>query len=399
MAGKKLSAARAGKKGGLLLALFGLPFLAFGCFALYQTASLLTEWQSAKQWVETPADILSVDLEQHHDSDGGTTYEAVCTYRYAFEGEAYRSDRVGLKGGSDNIGDWQQVTHAKLKAAQEQGEHVICYVNPNYPKMAVLFRELRPGMLGLWFGFGAVFATAGIGLVCAGIYAKGAAAKADCLRNMHPDQPWMWNENWARARIPAATKLKAVTLWIITIFWNGISSTVVFLIVAEAVLKEHQYWLLIFLIFPLIGIGLLIAAIRATIRHFKFGRSCLELKTLPGIIGGHFRGNLVLAGKIADLRTVDATLTCVRSVTTGTGKHRSTTKTTLWETTEQIEAVSVFRSDRASLPIDFEIPEGSQPSDDSDVRNKVDWTLKTTADLPGVDLNLEFKVPVFNQDA
>jgi len=379
---------------GLILSLFGLPFFCFGSFAAYKTVALLTTWHAAKNWVEVDADITSVELEEHRDDDS-TTFEVLCTYVYSFQGTSCDGDRVGLDSGADNIGSWQQDTFRRLKQHQDRGEPVICFVDPGQPGRAVLDRKLRPAMVALWLVFATVFSVAGVGMIGGGIHLRRAAGKAEGLRAAHPDQPWMWNEQWAQGRLQAGTMLKTLMFWGIAIFWNGISSTVVFLLVPEVVMRERQYWALAFLVFPLIGLVLVILAIRQTVVHLKFGRSHFQLKTLPGLVGGHLRGDMILHGSLGRLQTVNVTLCCIESVTTGSGKNSSTHTNTLWKQTKQYDAEPVFSQNQASTAVEFQIPHDCRSTDDSQPRRRIKWVLQATADVPGVDLSLSFDVPVF----
>lgn len=375
--------------GGLFLVVFGLPFLAVGCFATYRTVALLWRWQEAKGWLEVEARITSVDLEIHTDDDG-STYQAACSYVYEFDGTQYESDRVGLERGGDSIGDWQQTTHERLKIAHEQSQPIPCYVDPARPERAVLFRDLRPKLLGFWVGFAAVFTTAGLAMVVGGAYARRVAAKGEELRARHPRKPWLWKGEWTSGTVRSGTQLKALVSWAAAVFWNGISWPAVTLVVTDAVLSEGRYWMSIFVVFPLIGVWLLVRAVRQTIQHFKFGRSYLQLKTLPGVIGGKLSGDLVLRGRLRALRAVDVALRCVRTVTTGSGDNRSTRKETLWEDTKQFDRLSVFGQNQVSVAVEFQIPEGQRSSSDD-----IDWVLKATGAVPGVDVDLEFSVPVY----
>ena len=65
------------------LALFALPFAAVGVFGLYLALSTLWTWTRTQSWVEVPAQIQSLDLEEHQGDDS-TTYKVCATYRYSF---------------------------------------------------------------------------------------------------------------------------------------------------------------------------------------------------------------------------------------------------------------------------------------------------------------------------
>jgi hypothetical protein len=161
MVGKKKKSRQ--MSGGCLL-LFALPFAAVG---VYMTALLLVklvEHHKMKSWQLVPAMILDSDLERH-DGDDGATYKAVATYEYQFEGESYRGDRVGLHGGSDNVGKFQQRAARELKKHRHTKEPFLARVDPDSPEDSILFTDLRLGMVAMYSAFGLLFGGAGFGMM------------------------------------------------------------------------------------------------------------------------------------------------------------------------------------------------------------------------------------------
>lgn len=137
-----------------LLLLIGTPFLAGGGVVGYFGASGLVQGFAMRTWQEVPARILTAELHSHRGSKGGATYSVEATYEYEFEGRTYRGDRVAVHGGSDNIGSFQQDAAAELEGYRDRGEPFRAFVNPLHPDQAVLYRELRIGLLaflGLFF--------------------------------------------------------------------------------------------------------------------------------------------------------------------------------------------------------------------------------------------------------
>ena len=376
------------------MTVFGLPFVACSCFMIHWVGSLCILGAKAAKWVQVDARISSVTLEQSKGGKG-TSFEAVCAYEYSYQGIPHLGKQVGLYTGSDSVGSWQKDTYDRLNAAFERGETVPCYVAPEQPDRAVLDRDLRWGQLGLLLAAISVFAVAGCGLTACGIYNLRDVSRLNRGRREHPDEPWRWRKEWATGRISAGTKLGALVTWGLAIFWNGISLPVLFLVFSRALSDIRQVWMLVFLIFPLIGAGLLIEAVRRTILHFKYGQSYFELRTVPGTTGGVLQGNLVLEGRLRELQVVDVALTCCHRIVTGRGKGRSTRRTALWEDKQHFDSVTVFSENQGTIPVSFRIPDDLPPSDDSKPDEAIEWILKATAGLPGVDLDLEFEVPVF----
>lgn len=148
----------------ILRMLFALPFACVGIGALVLGASDLLAWQRMGAWTSVSADVLAVDLEEHHGGDT-TTYKTTATYRYSYAGQDYTSTAVAIGSGADNLGDFQRDLYWQLRTAQQHGATVTAYVDPQNPAEAVLNRSLRYGMLLFKGLFGLVFGGVGFGLL------------------------------------------------------------------------------------------------------------------------------------------------------------------------------------------------------------------------------------------
>jgi hypothetical protein len=154
-------------------------------------------------------------------------------------------------------------------------------------------------------------------------------------------------------------------------------------------------------LFPLIGIGLVVWAIRTTLRYRKYGVSRLELATVPGVIGRSLVGMVRAPSRIPAAQGFDVTLTCVRRVTEGGGKQRSTSENILWQDVQRVQG-QAFRAPHrmeTHIPVAFRISADATASDDKDSGNRVVWRLQVAADVPGVNYEASFDVPVFRTPA
>ena len=131
----------------IFLMLFALPFAGGGTFVGYLAGSMLVNWARAGSWVEVPARILHTDLDVNHGDDS-TTYRVEATYEYTHMGTTYVSDRVTFGVGSDNIGSFHEDKYRELRDYVGSGDRFRCFVNPDDPTEAVLYRELRWGKFG-----------------------------------------------------------------------------------------------------------------------------------------------------------------------------------------------------------------------------------------------------------
>ena len=247
--------------------------------------------------------------------------------------------------------------------------------------------------------FALCFCGVGFGLIVYGRYASRKSAEEDALQQLHPDEPWMWRPDWAQGRVLGANKQTMVFTWAFAVFWNLISAPLLFQVPKEVIEKDNKLALL-GLMFPVIGLGLLVWAVRATLRWRKFGASVFEMSALPGVIGGRLRGRIQTALQSLPESGFEIKLSCVRRInrerTTGGTGNRNTTEKILWQEERTIDPAALGRGYRGvSAPVEFVIPYDCEPADESDPDNRVIWRLESSADVPGVDFKCSFELPVF----
>ena len=247
------------------------------------------------------------------------------------------------------------------------------------------------GLMLMGFAFSAV----GFGLLFGLFYAAKAKKRVDAIKAAHPREPWFWNEKWAGGSIVFSEKGSTVFACIVALFWNAISLTVIFNAVPKELHRGNQKVLFV-LIFPAIGIVLLVWAAREIIRWKKFGDSTFKMLAMPGVIGGQLSGAIQTSVKIRPQDGFHLKLRCVNRVTTGSGKSSSTSETTLWDD-EKTMLKELLGDDprRSGIPVFFKIPPDCRESDDSNSRDQILWRLEARAKVPGVDYFARFDVPVF----
>ncbi len=147
------------------LNLLALPFAAVSLGMLGLLLWTCYDYMAVQRWQETPATIVHAELKANSDSDGGTTYQATAEYRYRYRERNYTGTRVSLHSGSDNIGYFHKNVHRELKQYQQSGQPFRCYVNPDRPAEAILYRTLRWEMIGFYSLFVVAFGAVGFGLL------------------------------------------------------------------------------------------------------------------------------------------------------------------------------------------------------------------------------------------
>jgi hypothetical protein len=134
-------------------------------------------------------------------------------------------------------------------------------------------REITSGGSSQYWGMmmiGLVFSIIGFAFLYALIKGPGAARKIDRRRAENPDQPWLWRDDWAQGRAVSHTKSSMTSAWIWAVLWNMLSVPCLLLVPREQLFSTRMIGVLVF---PALGVGFLIWAIRETLRWMEFGKT------------------------------------------------------------------------------------------------------------------------------
>ena len=245
---------------------------------------------------------------------------------------------------------------------------------------------------------GTVFVAFGGGMMALAIAARRRAEKRASAEILHPEEPWLLRKEWAERRIPSQAGAGAVVLWIFGLVWSAISAPLAWKLPEEIARQGNALgWL--FAMFPLIGLGILVSALRQTLRWRKFGSSVLELKTLPGVIGGRVEATLQLATRLDTPSGMELTLECIHKRTTGSGKNRSTHERILWQIENTLPRDAFGQGPAGTaVPVEFTVPYGCQATRGTDSDDEVLWRVSARAEVAGVDYYTRFEVPVFETE-
>ena len=376
-------------KGKIFLFLFALPFFGVGAWMLYAIGSDGYDAWQMRIWTATPATLDNAGYSSHAGDDS-TTYEAYARYSYVFSGQRYEGSRVGLSGGADNIGSYQQDTGRRLSAAWRSGQPITVYVNPERPADSVIDRDIRWSMIGFRSIFVLVFGGFGLGMI---VFLFRARPDKDTDDPRYADSPWLANDDWQDATIRSSSKSAMYVAWGFAAFWNLISAPLPFAIYDEVVDKQNLV-ALVGLLFPVIGIGLVAWAIGRTREWLRFGPTPVTLDPFPGSIGGHVGGRISLRMPYAAGINVEVTLSNLRSYISGSGKNRSRREKALWQDRQvaQLEP----GPEGTTLTFRFSVPPDAVESDAVRGNDSYHlWRLSVAAELPGADLSRDFEIPVY----
>ncbi|MCF6225109.1 MAG: DUF3592 domain-containing protein [Xanthomonadales bacterium] len=377
------------RKGGMTLfaAVFFLGGLVPGGMALMNIYKVV----DARNWIATPSTILSTELitQRGDDSD---TYKVIARYSYQFNGQNFNNDQVGFSKGSDNIGSYHQDAYRELNRYRNQQNAFTAWVNPDNPAEAVLFKTVRWPLVAFKVLFMLIFSGAGAGFYFYGKYNLKREDQVRELQQQYPEAPWKWRPQWQQNQLQSQSGAIRWFATIFAVFWNLISSPIWFIIPQE--LASGNTIVLVAVLFPLVGIGMAVWATQLWRQHYRFGNSVLILKRVPIDLGGQLRANLQLPADVPVGSELNIRLDCIRKTTTRSGNKTSTHESILWQTDQRI--VVTDAGTYRLVPIRFQLPSDQPETNDPTGKNSVFWRMDISSDIPGIDYQASFELPVFD---
>jgi hypothetical protein len=379
----------AGKWSTGCFVLFALPFAAVGVGMTYWCAHLVIKHAAMQAWVEVPATIKSAKLKTNHGDDGNT-FQAVAEYEYEFAGRKYKGNRVSFGSGSDNVGPFQRNAFNELKRHLDDRKPFRCYVDPQRPSEAVLYRNLRVEMLSFYTGFATLFGSIGLGLIAVAILSA-RQTPATISKDVPTDQPWLARTDWAAGEIRPSDTAIAPVLGVVALYWN-IAALPLYLKLREVIQQGQNLWVWGTLAFPIIGAALVLALAYLLLRARKFGESILQLASTPGVVGGQLAGVVRISKPVVAAEGFRLLLTCVERTSSGD----DTREEVLWQDERILmETMRDEASGGTAVPVLFAIPYDCEETSRTESKRNVTWQLKLSAKVPGVNYKSQFEVPVF----
>jgi hypothetical protein len=376
-------------KGKIFPLLFALPFFGVGVWMAYSIGSNVFQAANMKRWVPVEATLQRAGYERH-SGDDADTYEAYAQYTFEFDGRRYTGTRVTISAGADNIGDYQADLGTQLSQAMGRGEAVTVYVNPQNPSASIIDRSIRWGLVGFKSIFLFVFGGVGLGLI---IFVLRSPKEKDRTLPLYREKPWLANDHWQTPFVKSSSKNSMYFSWGFAALWNLISAPLPFLVYKE-VTEEDNMPALLGLLFPLIGVGLLLWALQRTLEWRRFGAAPVELDPFPGSIGGHVGGTIDISLPFDSIAQFSLTLMNLRSYMSGSGEDRNRRESAEWQDTQLAHVTSGPKGSRLSFR--FDVPEALSESDaDQSEDAYYLWRLNVSADLAGADFDRDYEIPVY----
>jgi len=201
---------------------------------------------------------------------------------------------------------------------------------------------------------------------------------------------WRQRDDWASGWLESTNGGRAavVILWLFTLFWNAMS----WFLMIEARRGNATGATELAPVFPAVGLGILALAVYVTLQQRKWGRSRLELSTVPGVLGGPLRCVLHASPALAQAEALDVSVDC-NGPEPGEGKIRLVKH--LWHYDERVPRARFDVGEEARVPLEFRLPYQLPESDPRWGGEDPVWSLSVHAEVSGVDYQVRFDLPVF----
>ncbi|MDA7949187.1 MAG: hypothetical protein MPJ78_17130 [Hyphomicrobiaceae bacterium] len=217
--------------------------------------------------------------------------------------------------------------------------------------------------------------------------------------------PWAHNAEWLRREVTHSSKGAALFLWLFVANWWAV---LIFAAQDRGAELANGSLPILLLCLVLVGIGIVSTwtAVRKTVQWLTYGRSVLEIETLPGRPGGVFRGTVKIGFKPKRGRPVFVDLVgftrhwseqsyIPHEEERGIGDVRNSVP---FLQDEQKVSSNQLRGDGSGtdIPIQFKIPRDVPSSGLVDRDMEVIWKVKVRATTPsGTDFDAEYEIPIY----
>ncbi|MGD0812152.1 MAG: hypothetical protein ABSA83_00980 [Verrucomicrobiota bacterium] len=205
------------------------------------------------------------------------------------------------------------------------------------------------------------------------------------------EKPWLARPDWAAGKIKSSMGAVLIPFYVMGLVF-GIMGGLMTLFVLPKELHRGNYLAFLVLIFPAIGLFLLLYALRQQRGQRRFGETTFVMASTPGALGGALEGLIETGAPFRPEQGLRLQLSCIRRNRGG----KNTTENVVWQDERFLknEAVST-QGDHAVFPVHLPLPAG-QPECFAHGGLAIIWRLKAQAKMSGPNFDAMFDVPVFN---
>jgi hypothetical protein len=350
--------------------LFALPFGGVGLGAAWAMATMVYDGLRAQDWVRVKA----------------TVSETSGTYHYTVGGRQYANDRRGTVriDGTSDVDDFDQRVASILESGRSEKRPITVWVNPDNPAESMVDRDIRWMLFVFLVPFALAFGGVGVGA----LWVIGKILR----------EPGRTASGKARtAQAVAAAPLRSAGsglggIWFMAILWNALSFPIAILAVPQGI-ASGEWLVLLVLLFPLVGLALLWAAIRGTVGRLRRGRAAFRVSTATPRVGSPLEGSVEFAQGVKPGDAFNVRIVCERTFDNG----GETSITQHW--TRSVTAKAIAAPTGLRVPFRIEIP-SNVPASDADGDDKpVRYRWRLEAEPVGQRMTVPYRHDVVFQKA
>ncbi|MDR0965290.1 MAG: DUF3592 domain-containing protein [Myxococcales bacterium] len=401
-----------------------LCLVALGLWLALTSHAMFRLWAEARAWVEVKAVVTKVQ-DVPRDFNPFDIFDDVrATYTYAAPGceEGATSPVGAIDAGVDCTRSYESqrlslgifhperdlmaktlrrmefhrdLVFAELRAKAPRS----AWVDPNDPSRATLDRTCPSYGIAVCAVLGMAFMQLG-GMGAIGLFSRSADGKrVRLLMKRYPCQPWMHEVGWAIGHIQSSVPVRGLNYLLLGTLLVAVP--LAFILHPDfSALVEGSLWQRLFtLALPPIGLAFITIGAILHRRWRRFSGAWLELNELPLQPGEHLHGWVHLP-EVLSVGPIDVkqVLTCVETWTTDLNKGQRIHTQKLHEAERRLTLDGRGMKD---FPVEFDIPQSvpcafSLGLFDTKENHEIVWTLHVSAAIDGPNMDLNFKVPVFD---
>ncbi len=340
-------------------------------------------------WDQTTATVLAVEFDPEPDDDAPPLR---VRYRYRYGDVNYEGSRADIAQGRYFFSELLSEMAVELVKHQGEASSVDCFVNPGLPTESVLDRKFYATVFGVRVLVVAVLAA--VGGLTFGLFTREIAARRhrEELRAIHPNQPWLWRDDWAAGRIHSSTGADTRILLGVALVY-----LVVVLPLGLWILFENggAIWSLPGGTLIVLGWGAFNMARQSLQKSRRHDAAEFQLAGATGVIGGPLAGVAVLRMAPSDDAQFRVSLECIE-LRHGGGEEEGISEVVLWrDSTVIVKTLPTNLPRTTAVPVYFAIPFNSQPSQ-TETGASIVWRLKVGPEgQAGLQGYAMFETPVF----
>ncbi|OJH41432.1 hypothetical protein [Cystobacter ferrugineus] len=254
----------------------------------------------------------------------------------------------------------------------------------------------------LLHGTGAPFVVVGALVFLCALFSLSRWGLRFMLSKKHPHEPWLWEQTWRR-ELRDQQWVRLLVAWPILLFLVAFIAALHWMLYKEAFRQGHvlpgALLGLVLLVFDAtIFMNVLRPTVLGTLALLRCGRMRLHLPGVPLELGTHCQVHLEAQPGLTHLSDVKVELRRVREweETMGSGDDQGIQLVTHIEHSHAYTVDAAALREGRDLALALKLPEGGpEHSTALHATRRCHWELKLSSEVPGVDLDITFVLPVY----